>query len=123
MTVVFRILAGEQLKNPQLARYIARTGTPATGVPLVRFTTVPRKCHRSLVGLRSDHARPLFPISGNRRVYALYEPAEFLHEVIDLAALRQFAMRGVDSWNPDVVRTIHGYDAAVIWKGAHASTS
>ena len=26
------------------------------------------------------------------------------------------------SWNPDVIRTILGYDAAVIWKGAHAST-
>jgi hypothetical protein len=45
------------------------------------------------------------------------------HEVIDLVALRGLAMRGVDSWNPDVVRTIHGYDAAVIWKGAHASTT
>ena len=45
------------------------------------------------------------------------------HEVLDLRALRPLAMRGVDSWNPDVVRTIHGYDAAVIWKGAHASTS
>ena len=44
------------------------------------------------------------------------------HEVIDLRALRRLAMRGLDSWNPDVVRTIHGYDAAVIWKGAHAST-
>jgi hypothetical protein len=31
-------------------------------------------------------------------------------------------MRGLESWNADVVRTIHGYDAAVIWKGAHAST-
>jgi hypothetical protein len=45
------------------------------------------------------------------------------HEVIDLRALRPLAMRGVDSWNPDVVRTIHGYDAAVIWKGARASSS
>ncbi|HYX82014.1 MAG TPA: hypothetical protein VE714_06440 [Gemmatimonadales bacterium] len=44
------------------------------------------------------------------------------HEVIDLRALRPLAMRGLDSWNPDVVRTIHGYDAAVIWKGARAST-
>jgi hypothetical protein len=43
--------------------------------------------------------------------------------VIDLGALRPLAMRGLDSWNPDVVRTIHGYDAAVIWKGAHASSS
>jgi hypothetical protein len=44
------------------------------------------------------------------------------HEVIDLRALRSLAMRGLESWNADVVRTIHGYDAAVIWKGAHAST-
>jgi len=45
------------------------------------------------------------------------------HEVIDLRALRPLAMRGLESWNADVVRTIHGYDAAVIWKGAHASSS
>ena len=44
------------------------------------------------------------------------------HEVIDLRALRPLAMRGLESWNPDVIRTIHGFDAAVIWKGAHAST-
>jgi hypothetical protein len=30
-------------------------------------------------------------------------------------------MRGLESWNPDVVKTIYGYDAAVIWKGARAS--
>jgi len=45
------------------------------------------------------------------------------HEVIDLRALRPLAMRGLESWNSDVVRTIHGYDAAVIWKGARASSS
>lgn len=45
------------------------------------------------------------------------------HEVIDLRALRPLAMRGLEAWNSDVVRTIHGYDAAVIWKGAHASTT
>jgi hypothetical protein len=28
-----------------------------------------------------------------------------------------------NGWNSDVVRTIHGYDAAVIWKGVHASSS
>ena len=44
------------------------------------------------------------------------------HEVIDLRALRHLAMRGLESWNADVVRTIHGYDAAVIWKGAQASS-
>jgi hypothetical protein len=42
--------------------------------------------------------------------------------VIDLRALRPLAMRGLESWNTDVVRTIHGYDVAVIWKGAHASS-
>ena len=45
------------------------------------------------------------------------------HEVIDLRLLRPLAMRGLEAWNSDVVRTIHGYDAAVIWKGAHASTT
>ncbi len=45
------------------------------------------------------------------------------HEVIDLAALRPLVTRGLDAWNSDVVRTILGYDAAVIWKGAHASSS
>ena len=45
------------------------------------------------------------------------------HEVIDLRALRPLAMRGLESWNADLVRTIHGYDAAVIWKEAHASSS
>jgi hypothetical protein len=44
------------------------------------------------------------------------------HEVIDLRALRPLAMRGLEAWNSDVVRTIHGYDAAVIWKGGHASS-
>jgi hypothetical protein len=43
--------------------------------------------------------------------------------LIFLRALRPLAMRGLESWNADVVKTIHGYDAAVIWKGAHASTS
>lgn len=42
------------------------------------------------------------------------------HEVIDLRALRPLAVRGLESWNSDVMKTIHGYDAAVIWKGAHA---
>jgi hypothetical protein len=44
------------------------------------------------------------------------------HEVIDLRPLRLLAMRGLESWNADVVRTIHGYDAVVIWKGGHAAT-
>ena len=44
------------------------------------------------------------------------------HEVIDLRPLRRLAMRGLESWNADVVRTIYGYDAVVIWKGAHAAS-
>ena len=44
------------------------------------------------------------------------------HEVIDLRALRPLVVRGLDAWNTDVIRTILGYDAAVIWKGAHASS-
>jgi hypothetical protein len=44
------------------------------------------------------------------------------HEVIDLRPLRRLAMRGLESWNADVVRTIHGYDAVLIWKGARAAT-
>lgn len=44
------------------------------------------------------------------------------HEVIDLRALRRLATRGLETWNADVVRTILGYDAAVIWKGARASS-
>ena len=54
------------------------------------------------------------------RVLANADPAG--HEVIDLRPLRGLAMRGLDSWNSDVIRTIHGYDVAVIWKGAHASS-
>ena len=44
------------------------------------------------------------------------------HEVIDLRPLRRLAMRGLESWNADVVRTIYGYDAVVIWKGARAES-
>ena len=62
--------------------------------------------------------------SGDQRLTRVFpNPNATGHEVIDLRALRPLAMRGLDSWNPDVVRTIHGYDAAVIWKSAHASTS
>ena len=43
------------------------------------------------------------------------------HEVIDLRAARPLGMRGLEAWNTDLIKTIHGYDAAVIWKGAHAS--
>ena len=45
------------------------------------------------------------------------------HEVLDLRALRPLALRGLEGWNSDLVRTIHGYDAAVIWKGARASSA
>jgi hypothetical protein len=44
------------------------------------------------------------------------------HDVIDLRPLRRLAMRGLESWNADVVKTIHGYDAVVIWKGGHAAS-
>ncbi len=44
------------------------------------------------------------------------------HEVIDLRPLRRLAMRGLEGWNADLVRTIHGYDAVVIWKGAQAES-
>ena len=44
------------------------------------------------------------------------------HEVIDFRPLRRLAMRGLESWNSDLVRTIHGYDAVVIWNGARASS-
>jgi hypothetical protein len=52
----------------------------------------------------------------------LLNPNAAGHEVIDLRRLRQFAIRGLESWNPDVVKTIHGFDAAVVWKAASAST-
>ena len=62
--------------------------------------------------------------AGDRRLTRVLSNANATgHEVIDLRALRPLAMRGVESWSSDVVRTIHGYDAAVIWKGAHASSA
>ena len=61
--------------------------------------------------------------AGDRRLTrVLPNPNAAGHEVIDLRTGRPLAMRGLESWNPDLVRTIFGYDAAVIWKGAHAST-
>jgi hypothetical protein len=61
--------------------------------------------------------------AGDQRLTRVLSNAEAAgHEVIDLRALRPLAMRGLESWNTDVVRTIHGYDVAVIWKGAHASS-
>ena len=61
--------------------------------------------------------------AGDQRVMrVLSNPNAAGHEVIDLVPLRPLAMRGLERWNADVVRTIHGYDAVVIWKGAQAST-
>ena len=76
---------------------------------------------RSFVSVSSDEFDEFR--AGDQRLTRVLSKAEATgHEVIDLRALRPLAMRGLDSWNPDVVRTIHGYDAAVIWKGAHASS-
>jgi hypothetical protein len=77
---------------------------------------------RSFVSVSSDQFDDFG--TGDQRIMRVLSNANADgHEVIDLVAVRRLAMRGVDSWNPDVVRTIHGYDAAVIWKGAHASSS
>jgi hypothetical protein len=60
--------------------------------------------------------------AGDRRLTRVLSNVDATgHELIDLRALRPLAMRGLEAWNSDVVRTIHGYDAAVIWKGARAS--
>jgi hypothetical protein len=77
---------------------------------------------RSFVSVSSDEFDEFR--AGDQRLTKVLSNANAAgHEVIDLRALRPLAMRGLDSWNPDVVRTIHGYDAAVIWKGAHASSA
>jgi hypothetical protein len=61
--------------------------------------------------------------SGDRRLTRVLPKANATgHEVIDLRALRPLAMRGLEGWNPDVIKTIHGFDAAVIWKAARASS-
>ncbi|MFN7949897.1 MAG: hypothetical protein U0Z53_31400 [Blastocatellia bacterium] len=64
-----------------------------------------------------------FGVGDGRLTRVLSNASATGHEVIDLRALRPLAMRGLEGWNPDVIRTIYGYDAAVIWKGAHASSS
>ena len=62
--------------------------------------------------------------AGDQRLTRVLSNADAAgHEVINLRALRPLAMRGLEAWNSDLVRTIHGYDAAVIWKGARASSS
>jgi hypothetical protein len=76
---------------------------------------------RSFVSVSSDEFDEFR--AGDQRLTRVLSNANATgHEVIDLRALRPLAMRGLEGWNPDVVRTIHGYDAAVIWKGAHASS-
>jgi hypothetical protein len=77
---------------------------------------------RSFVSVSSDEFDE-FKAGDQRLTRVLSNANATGHEVIDLRALRPLAMRGLESWNSDVVRTIHGYDAAVIWKGARASTS
>jgi len=77
---------------------------------------------RSFVSVSSDEFDE-FRAGDQRLTRVLSNANASGHEVIDLRALRPLAMRGLEGWNSDVVRTIHGYDAAVIWKGAHASSS
>jgi hypothetical protein len=77
---------------------------------------------RSFISVSSDEFDD-FRAGDQRLTRVLSNPNATGHEVIDLRALRPLAMRGLESWNSDVIRTIHGYDAAVIWKGAHASSS
>jgi len=77
---------------------------------------------RSFVSVSSDEFDEFR--TGDQRLTRVLSNANATgHEVIDFRALRPLAMRGLESWNSDVVRTIHGYDAAVIWKGAQASSS
>jgi hypothetical protein len=77
---------------------------------------------RSFVSVSSDEYDE-FQAGDQRLTRVLSNPNAAGHEVIDFRPLRTLAMRGLDAWNPDVVRTIHGFDAAVIWKGARASTA
>jgi hypothetical protein len=77
---------------------------------------------RSFVSVSSDEFDE-FRAGDQRLTRVLSNANASGHEVIDLRALRPLAMRGLESWNADVVRTIHGYDAAVIWKGAHAASA
>ena len=77
---------------------------------------------RSFVSVASDEFDE-FQTGDQRLTRVLSNATATGHEVIDLRALRPLAMRGLEGWNPDVIRTIHGYDAAVIWKGARASSA
>jgi erythromycin esterase-like protein len=76
----------------------------------------------SFVSVSSDEFDE-FRAGDQRLTRVLSNPDATGHEVIDLRPLRPLAMRGLEGWNSDLVRTIHGYDAAVIWKGARASSS
>ena len=77
---------------------------------------------RSFVSIPSDEFDD-FRAGDDRLTRVLPNPNATGHEVIDLRALRPLAGRAIGGWNPDVVKTIHGFDAAVIWKAAHASSS
>ena len=77
---------------------------------------------RSFAAVSSDEFDE-FQAGDKRLTHVLSNATATGHEVMDLRALRPLAMRGLEAWNSDVVRTIHGYDAAVIWKGARASVS
>jgi hypothetical protein len=75
----------------------------------------------SFVPIRSDEFDEL-RVGDQRLTRVLSNANAAGHEVIDFRALRRRAMRGLETWNSDLVRTIHGYDAGVIWKGAKASS-
>jgi hypothetical protein len=77
---------------------------------------------RSFVAVSSDEYDE-FKAGDQRLTRVLSNPNATGHEVIDFRPLRALAMRGLESWNADVVKTIHGFDAAVIWKGARASSA
>jgi hypothetical protein len=77
---------------------------------------------RSFVSVSSDEFDE-FKAGDQRLTRVLSNPSATGHEVIAFRPLRTLAMRGLESWNADVVRTIHGYDAAVIWKGARPSSA
>ncbi|HKR09009.1 MAG TPA: hypothetical protein VJS39_07465, partial [Gemmatimonadaceae bacterium] len=76
---------------------------------------------RSFTSVSSDEFDE-FKAGDQRLTRVLSNASATGHEVIDLRSLRPLATRGLDAWNSDIVRTILGYDAAVIWKGAHASS-
>jgi hypothetical protein len=77
---------------------------------------------RSFVSVSSDEFDE-FKAGDQRLTRVLSNANATGHEVIDLRAVRPLAVRGLEAWNADVVKTIHGYDAAVVWKGAHASSA